>query len=619
MSENSPAEYLYPATVEEAVATLTRWAGEARLIAGGTDVLPDLDKKKIQPRCLVDISRIPDLAEIRIFEDAVEVGAAVTFAAIKDHPTSSNTFTPWRRAARSVGPRASRTRHLGGQPDAGHAAADGAVAAHLRWTLKPRSRFQSQSTLSNLRRTTVRPTILSECRAVETLFRGPGISAIDSTRQMVTHLRFLHRPLGDSLDAHRAAAIVDAADPELCGQSSADSSAANRSNGPDCPGAVAPHPFRRGRLNNSWRAAGHAATLAQAAQLVLAESNLPEQPDASVARLPAGDYPNNCGAGIAAWSNAPWGSVVRYHLLTCHFRVKFHLLTQTDCLVCYPGITMATILVVEDEIALREALAYNLQRQQYTVEAVGDGNAAVQAARRLHPDLIVLDLMLPGLDGFEVCRVLRQEMNVSIIMLTARDDEVDRVIGLELGADDYITKPFSMREFLARVKAHLRRERLIRDELATTVDADFKEILQFGNLLIDLNRREIKFAGRPLALKPKEFDLLLFLARHAAEALARLFARSASGVGNSAATADGDVTSAGCARKSKTTVLTLPASSPSAALSIASKAENRQLASRAPPDKITYPSPTITIYNPQSTILLCSTRSAGVSPFCMCC
>jgi DNA-binding response OmpR family regulator len=182
---------------------------------------------------------------------------------------------------------------------------------------------------------------------------------------------------------------------------------------------------------------------------------------------------------------------------------------------------MSIILVVEDEIALREALAYNLQRQQYTVEAVGDGNAAVQAARRLHPDLIVLDLMLPGLDGFEVCRILRQEMNVPIIMLTARDDEVDRVIGLELGADDYITKPFSMREFLARVKAHLRRERLIRDELAASSDAEFKETLQFGNLQIDLTRREIIFDGRPLALKPKEFDLLLFLARHRGKALTR--------------------------------------------------------------------------------------------------
>ncbi|HZD57214.1 MAG TPA: response regulator, partial [Anaerolineales bacterium] len=111
------------------------------------------------------------------------------------------------------------------------------------------------------------------------------------------------------------------------------------------------------------------------------------------------------------------------------------------------------ILIVEDEISLQETLSYNLTRQGYAVEAVGDGQAAIENARRTRPDLIVLDIMLPILDGFEVCRILRQEMNVPILMLTARDDEIDRVIGLEMGADDYLTKPFSMREFLARVKA----------------------------------------------------------------------------------------------------------------------------------------------------------------------
>ena len=184
---------------------------------------------------------------------------------------------------------------------------------------------------------------------------------------------------------------------------------------------------------------------------------------------------------------------------------------------------MPLILIVEDETSLRETLTYNLVRQEYTVEAVADGNAAVEAARRLRPDLIVLDLMLPGLDGFEVTRILRQEMNMPILILTARDEEFDRVLGLEIGADDYMTKPFSMREFLSRVKAHLRHDRLIRQEVEGTAEADSKEQLRFGNLLIDLNRREVLFEDQPLALKPKEYELLLFLAQHRGQALSREF------------------------------------------------------------------------------------------------
>jgi len=182
---------------------------------------------------------------------------------------------------------------------------------------------------------------------------------------------------------------------------------------------------------------------------------------------------------------------------------------------------MPLILIVEDETSLRETLAYNLTRQEYTVEAVGDGPAALAAARRLHPDLILLDLMLPGIDGFEVCRILRQEMNIPILILTARDEEIDRVIGLEIGADDYITKPFSMRELMARVKAHLRRERLIREETGVEQEVSTKNVLQFNNLSLDLTRREVLLDLKPLALKPKEFDLLLFLARHRGQALSR--------------------------------------------------------------------------------------------------
>ncbi len=178
------------------------------------------------------------------------------------------------------------------------------------------------------------------------------------------------------------------------------------------------------------------------------------------------------------------------------------------------------ILVVEDEPSLQETLAYNLKRQGYEVEIAGDGLSALRLAREIKPDLVVLDIMLPELDGFEVCRILRQESNTPILMLTARDDEIDRVIGLELGADDYMSKPFSMREFLARVKAQLRRVRLIRAEMDSEQIMP-KEIITFGNLTLDLTRREILLENRPLSLKPKEFDLLLFLARHRGHVLTR--------------------------------------------------------------------------------------------------
>jgi DNA-binding response OmpR family regulator len=178
------------------------------------------------------------------------------------------------------------------------------------------------------------------------------------------------------------------------------------------------------------------------------------------------------------------------------------------------------ILVVEDEPTLQETLAYNLKRLGYQVETAGDGKKALEKAREIIPDLIVLDIMLPVLDGFEVCRILRQEMSVPILILTARDEEIDRVIGLEMGADDYLTKPFSMREFLARVKAQLRRVRLVREEMDKET-SPVKEILRFKNLVLDLSRREVIFDEKPLAMKPKEFDLLIFLARHRGQALSR--------------------------------------------------------------------------------------------------
>ena len=129
------------------------------------------------------------------------------------------------------------------------------------------------------------------------------------------------------------------------------------------------------------------------------------------------------------------------------------------------------ILIVEDDLTLLETLEYNLVGQQYQVYKAMDGNTALKVARQEQPDLVVLDLMLPGLDGLQVCHILRQETSVPILILTARAEEVDRVVGLEMGADDYITKPFSMRELVARIKAMLRRVRLNRQEAEADPDA----------------------------------------------------------------------------------------------------------------------------------------------------
>lgn len=177
------------------------------------------------------------------------------------------------------------------------------------------------------------------------------------------------------------------------------------------------------------------------------------------------------------------------------------------------------ILVVEDEATLRETLVYNLKNQGYRVDSVADGKSALEKARQDEPDLILLDIMLPGLDGFEVCRELRKDLLTPILMLTARDNEIDRVVGLEVGADDYLTKPFSMRELIARVKALLRRVRIMRE--AGFKKETNKQILSFQSLIIDETRREVMLNGKKLDLKPKEYDLLAFFAHHQGEVLSR--------------------------------------------------------------------------------------------------
>jgi DNA-binding response OmpR family regulator len=176
------------------------------------------------------------------------------------------------------------------------------------------------------------------------------------------------------------------------------------------------------------------------------------------------------------------------------------------------------ILAVDDEPSLTQSIAYTLRKEGYEVTTVSDGLAAVEAARERRPDVIVLDIMLPSIDGLEVCRRLRRTSSVPILMLTARGEEIDRVIGLEVGADDYLTKPFSMRELLARIRALLRRYALIREELSN--GADLKpDLMEAGDLRIDVAAHQVTRGGAMVPLTPKEFDLLVALVRHRGQVL----------------------------------------------------------------------------------------------------
>lgn len=174
---------------------------------------------------------------------------------------------------------------------------------------------------------------------------------------------------------------------------------------------------------------------------------------------------------------------------------------------------MATILLVEDDTTLAETLRYNMEREGYGVLVASDGVQGLELARRERPDLVVLDIMLPRLDGFSVCRILRQESDVPIMMLTARQDEVDRIAGLELGADDYVSKPFSLGEMLARLRAIMRRS-----ERQPRLG---REVLEAGALRIDTSSRRAWREGQELALPQKEFDLLTCLIRNHGIALSR--------------------------------------------------------------------------------------------------
>jgi two-component system OmpR family response regulator len=165
----------------------------------------------------------------------------------------------------------------------------------------------------------------------------------------------------------------------------------------------------------------------------------------------------------------------------------------------------STILIVEDEKNIASLVKLYLENEGFKVQHITDGSLAIETVDRIHPSLVILDLMLPGMDGLEICRRLRAKGGVPIIMLTARDQEVDKVVGLEVGADDYVTKPFSPRELVSRVKAVLRR---------STLTAEEPERLEIAEVSLNMDRREVTVSGSPIRLTAKEFDLLAFLMRN---------------------------------------------------------------------------------------------------------
>lgn len=173
------------------------------------------------------------------------------------------------------------------------------------------------------------------------------------------------------------------------------------------------------------------------------------------------------------------------------------------------NVSASTVLIVDDEPRLRDLVRQYLEREQFVVLTAADGLTALDLARQRSPDVVVLDLMLPGLDGLEVCRRLRTFSDAYVIMLTAKAEEIDRIVGLEVGADDYLTKPFSPRELVARVRAMLRRPRRGRLSLPDVLPPQ-----HFGSLVIDPGRREATLAGAVVSLTPLEFKLLATLAEH---------------------------------------------------------------------------------------------------------
>ncbi len=181
-----------------------------------------------------------------------------------------------------------------------------------------------------------------------------------------------------------------------------------------------------------------------------------------------------------------------------------------------------TILIVDDEKPIVDILVYNLQKEGYNTLEAGDGITAVEIALSKRPDLILLDIMLPKMDGLTVCKKIRTTLNVPILMLTAKDEEIDKIIGLELGADDYVTKPFSVRELMARIKANLRKVE-VNSSLVNNINSEVKETqkIKIGDLTIDLDKFEVKVKDEIIDLTLREFEVLKYLANQPGQVVTR--------------------------------------------------------------------------------------------------
>lgn len=187
-----------------------------------------------------------------------------------------------------------------------------------------------------------------------------------------------------------------------------------------------------------------------------------------------------------------------------------------------------TILIVDDEQHIVDILTYNLQKEGYNTLEANDGVKAVEIALEKKPDLVLLDIMLPGMDGLTVCKRIKHSLNIPILMLTAKDQEIDKILGLELGADDYITKPFSVRELMARVKANLRKaevevllEKNAKQEEEEQVETDPKNIMTVGDITLNLSRFEVKVNDKVVDLTLREFEVLKYLASQPGQVVTR--------------------------------------------------------------------------------------------------
>ena len=184
-----------------------------------------------------------------------------------------------------------------------------------------------------------------------------------------------------------------------------------------------------------------------------------------------------------------------------------------------------TILIVDDEKPIVDILVYNLQKEGYNTLEAGDGATAIDIALKEKPDLILLDIMLPKMDGLSVCKRIRLSLNVPILMLTAKDEEIDKILGLEMGADDYITKPFSVRELMARIKANLRKSEMINvsieDDDTAKDSGKKKNIIKIGELELNLDKFEVSVSGQIIDLTLREFEVLRFLANEIGQVVTR--------------------------------------------------------------------------------------------------